>query len=75
MPSGDEASETPGLEGLPESHSKCGTAKSTLFVPVTLEGKATLVEGQAPIDIDRFKAWHMSPQYHGISHVSPTAAI
>eukprot|EP00752_Nemacystus_decipiens_P004042 g3701.t1 len=64
----EDESTTPGLEGLPESHIKNGTAKATLFMPATVEGKSTLVEGQAPLDIDRFKAWHMSPQYHGISH-------
>lgn len=71
-PNGDAVSATPGLEGLSDFHSESETVKSTAFVPVTLDGKATLVEGQAPYDIDRFKAWHMSPQYHGISHVSPT---
>ncbi|CAM9179719.1 unnamed protein product, partial [Ectocarpus fasciculatus] len=58
----------PGLEGVPESHMKHGTARSTLFVPATAEGMLTLLEGQAPADIDRFKAWHMDPQFHTISH-------
>lgn len=66
----DDSSSTTDLEGLNESHAKHGTGKSTLFVPATLEGMRTLIEGQAPTDIDRFKAWHMKPQYHAISHVS-----
>lgn len=61
----------PGLEGVPESHTKHGTARSTLFVPATAEGMLTLLEGQAPGDIDRFKAWHMDPEFHTISHVRP----
>ncbi|CAN0106358.1 unnamed protein product, partial [Ectocarpus sp. 12 AP-2014] len=58
----------PGLEGVPDSHTKHGTARSTLFVPATAEGMLTLLEGQAPSDIDRFKAWHMDPEFHTISH-------
>lgn len=71
----DDSSSMIDLEGLTESHAKHGTGKSTLFVPATLEGKRTLVEGQAPTDIDRFKAWHMKPQYHAISHVSGTGLV
>ncbi|CAB1113462.1 unnamed protein product [Ectocarpus sp. CCAP 1310/34] len=58
----------PRLKGVPESHTKHGTARSTLFVPATAEGMLTLLEGQAPGDIDRFKAWHMDPEFHTISH-------
>lgn len=68
----DESSASPpGLEGVPNTHTKYGTARSTLFVPATAEGMLTLLEGQAPGDIDRFKAWHMDPQFHTVSHVRP----
>ncbi|CAM9482483.1 unnamed protein product [Scytosiphon promiscuus] len=61
-------STTPEILGLSERHAIWGTKGSTLFVSATSEGLPTLVEGQAPNDIDRFKAWHMEPQYHAISH-------
>ncbi|CAM9326431.1 unnamed protein product, partial [Hapterophycus canaliculatus] len=59
---------SPEVLGLSKAHARWGTENSTLFVSATLEGLPTLIEGQAPNDIDRFKAWHMEPQYHTISH-------
>lgn len=65
----------PELEGLPEFHAKTGTRISTGYVAVSTEGKPTLVEGQAPADMDRYKAWYMDPRYHTISHVRPTPYV
>lgn len=64
---------TPEVLGLSIDHARWGTQKSTLFVSATSEGLPTLIEGQAPNDIDRFKAWHMEPEYHAISHVRDRA--
>lgn len=61
---------TPGLEGLPDMHAKLGTHATVGVVKVLTEGMPTLLKGQAPMDIDRFKAWNMDERYHAVSHVS-----
>lgn len=66
----DRGPATPGLEGLPNMHARLGTHEAVGVVKVTTEGMPTLLEGQAPTDIDRFKAWNMDERYHAISHVS-----
>lgn len=66
----DDEPSTPGLEGLPDIHSRLGTHQSVGFVSKYTEGMQTMMGGQAPVDMDRFKAWHMNPCYHAVSHVS-----
>lgn len=51
-------------------HARLGTHETIGVVPVNTEGMPTLHKGQAPTDIDRFKAWSMDPRYHAVSHVS-----
>lgn len=66
----EEGGDTPVLEGLPEIHSTGGAHPHSVYVAMSTEGMPTLMDGQAPADMDRFKAWHMHPQYHALSHVS-----
>ncbi|CAM9231265.1 unnamed protein product, partial [Laminaria digitata] len=64
----DSGPATPGLEGLPDKHARLGTHETIGVVGVSTEGMPTLVKGQAPTDIDRFKAWNMDERYHAVSH-------
>ena len=51
-------------------HARMGTHESVGVVKVSTEGMSTLLKGQAPTEIDRFKAWTMDERYHAVSHVS-----
>ena len=70
-PKEEDGPSAPGLEGLPHAHSDRGTHRNVGLIACSAEGMQTLVEGQAPTDMDRFKAWHMDPRYHAVSHVRP----